>query len=680
MDREYPNEAIIGFYNNSGVYRYTIEEILQGVERDFSDLLNDLGIVPLPPLQNNDPYRIRIVIHSLISIRTYNAQRREDVNNFAQGLLENKKGGHDVNNWTAIPCIHISEEDSIAKSLYDNKPLHKAVPRSFQILDNSIWNYFVSKYEIPNFDNTGRKITVKYEDSFFEALKSIIRNYEKHLYNLSVAKEYADLNARLAKEAFVAGSHAEGVSPFIFHSESAIQRMIRKEFLGEEDVLNRISNMKWRILLLDDKAIKGMECNIDNSATDYQWNCKLFIIINLLDNFLMKHTTSYGRKSAECRVVCKDQRDGEVKYRRVDNNRQELVEIDKKDINDDIIVMFEYAQSVKDAENALTDKTYDLILLDYYLEKDDEDNHSYGTDLLESIYTNVSVEKRISDLTKQNEEKRIYDYQDVKYEDLRKYINKKGHEDLSGLFQSQSKDLISNVVEKLKTEKKFGKGPGGKKFFMFISAYSSAVHDRLLAEGLNQSEDFWYISLGACPTNTPQLFLYNLIKMMERRLDDSHISELSTKGVVETVSKIFASSSPRQVASDSFQDIQNLQYHYRSMLKNVEVLPNSKNVFETSGSVLMTNFIQNHIQLGALLEHLAQLIHITAFGTIRQWPEMWEEYLYFKSQLEKLLNYNIDIQKGQRGRKTENVGLLEKFEQMCVNIEGYIRKMKSSVI
>ena len=33
--------------------------------------------------------------------------------------------------------------------------------------------------------------------------------------------------------------------------------------------------------------------------------------------------------------------------------------------------------------------------------------------------------------------------------------------------------------------------------------------------------------------------------------------------------------------------------------------------------------------MGAMLEHLLQLVHLTAFGTVRQWPEIWEEYQYF---------------------------------------------------
>ena len=185
---------------------------------------------------------------------------------------------------------------------------------------------------------------------------------------------------------------------------------------------------------------------------------------------------------------------------------------------------------------------------------------------------------------------------------------------------------------------------------MFISAYSSAVHDRLLAEGLNQSERYWYVNLGACPTNTPQLFLYNLIKLMEKRLDDSGILRLSSTEVYELVNKIFLpkeqdtrGDSIRKRANALYQKVLSLQYHYRSILKDVEI-PFGQNAseFDTKGSVMMTHFIQKKVNLGGMLEHLTQLVHLTAFGTVRQWPEMWEEYIYFKAQFEKQVEIDDD--------------------------------------
>ena len=36
---------------------------------------------------------------------------------------------------------------------------------------------------------------------------------------------------------------------------------------------------------------------------------------------------------------------------------------------------------------------------------------------------------------------------------------------------------------------------------------------------------------------------------------------------------------------------------------------------------------------GAFFEHLQHLVYLTAFGTIRQWQDMWEEYVFVNKEL-----------------------------------------------
>ena len=66
-----------------------------------------------------------------------------------------------------------------------------------------------------------------------------------------------------------------------------------------------------------------------------------------------------------------------------------------------------------------------------------------------------------------------------------------------------------------------------------------------------------------------------------------------------------------------------------------------------------------------MLEHLTQLVHLTAFGTIRQWPEMWEEYIYFKAQFEKQQDNDQDAVDQKR------------LDTLFTNIEQYILDLKS---
>ena len=662
-NREMPQEATICISNNNGKFHYRIVSSSDSNTSPFDRILKKIADKEDDLSSNKESYiRIRIVIHTPASFLTFNAQKRDDVNSFAQGNLECVSGGDKIEDWDAIPCIHVTKTDMFVESLYGCESLDERIPRSFQITDNSIWNYLIPQCNgLPDISKNGEKDSLSFENNLRKAVESISRNYENGLYSLNVAKEYADLNARLAKEAFVAGPHAEGVSPFIFHSESSILRMINKEFVGEDDVLERICGRKWRFLLVDDKAIVGMGSKPSPKEIKYQWNCKLYIIINLLNNFFQDYAT---KSSNNCKVVCKEYTtEGNVIYRQVNESRKELEEIKEDALDDSIIVMFEYAQSVKEAERLLAKRMYDIVLLDYYLDKEGN-HHSYGTDLLENIYTYISSNKRVKRIqNNQDEAKKIFDEQDVKYEELRKYC--KSHEDLNFLFEQKSNDLVSTVAKKLRAEKKLGIGPCGRHYFMFISAYSSAVHDRLLAEGLNQSEKYWYITLGACPTNTPQLFLYNLIKLMDKRLDDANIDDLSVEKIIGILENIYGAESVRKGAGEYYEKIQSCQYFYRNLLQDYDGSVGDNNIFEAKKSVLITDFLNHHINMGGLVEHLAQLVHLTAFGTVRQWPEMWEEYLYSKAQI---------------GAQITNNDLEMRFNQVCNKIQGYILKLKSSAL
>ena len=163
---------------------------------------------------------------------------------------------------------------------------------------------------------------------------------------------------------------------------------------------------------------------------------------------------------------------------------------------------------------------------------------------------------------------------------------------------------------------------------------------------------------------------------MEKQLVDSGVNKLSAKGICDVVCDIYDGTngedydkSVRYRANKHYQKVLDMHYLYRKMLKDVQFPPGNKNsIFDTEGSVLITNFISKDINLGGLLEHLTQLVHLTAFGTVRQWPEMWEEYIYFKSQFD-LKQFEKEI--------GENADSL--FYELCVKIESYILKLKSDI-
>lgn len=544
-------------------------------------------------------FKVRLVIHSHKDFSIGQVSAEKDVASFAQTFFLEEPEEKD-NQY--LPIVHITLDDSYVGGLFSNKEvLPKHISRSFQILDSSIWNKIVPFWWINDFRIGGAK-------SLHDAIAEIDAFYRNGLYNLQVAHEYANLNARIARQAFLNGAHSSGVSPFIFHSETTTKYLIQREFKTKkvedghefDSLLNNICKRRWRILLLDDKAIEPMDPVHSISRKDQikgGWNCKKTIIVNLLENLLGLHN--------------------KVAYRSVKKEEWDRAEFLNANVHrmpdKDTIILIEYAQSIEEAKDALKQKKYDLVLIDYLLNQ--QNVAHYGYELLEEIYEE--------------------DYEQKKSENTLTYKTIRPHHHL-------------------------------RMYCMFISAYSSAVHDRLLAEGLNQSEKYWYINLGACPTNTPQLFLYNLIKLMDKRLDDANIDDLSIGKIVAILEKIYGNEFVRKSAGELFERIQSCQYFYRNLLQDYDISVGDDNIFEARKSVLVTHFLNHHINMGGLLEHLAQLIHLTAFGTVRQWPEMWEEYLYAKAQIEAHIDNNDNLEK--------------RFVLLCNKIEGYILKLKSSAL
>ena len=569
-----------------------------------------------------------------------------------------------IENKGKLPIIHLTLFDIFDPPVfYSGNNIIKLpeVKRYKKIVDSSIWNYYVPVEFVK--DSHGNYSTKKEIDfkRFYHVLKEVAHNTAKGLYALSVAEEYADLNARLLEQSHLKGSH-KAISPFIFHSENELQTLIRDEFeerlgLENESIVSQIKNHKWRILLVDDKAEGGMSIINNKIITskddtyDLPLNSKLSIIISLLE----EHFVDSGH------TIC----------------------IKGRSFPDNCIFYIDYVKDIDSAKEALKGKEYDLILLDYLL-----DNHEYGYELLDDIYYHIQLRQVINDL------KTFVKSLQMRYNNIHgSEANTSSHDSdsrllrevqcnnelllfvkrykkLNGIYNNLKNNYetggLGLFLEELEKElRDYRIGPCDRFFFMFISAYSSAVHERLLAEGLNQSEKYWHINVGACPTNTPQLFLYNLIKLMDKRLNDSHISKLSVDGIVDILGKIYNQKGViRKKAGDHYQDVQSYQYYYRTILKDYKVSLNNKSIFDTEGSVLMTDFMNKNINLGGLLEHMAQLVHLTAFGTVRQWAEMWEEYVYFKSHMASQIKDK---------NKTE-------FTKLCGSIESYIRSLKNSAL
>lgn len=454
-----------------------------------------------------------------------------------------------------IPVIFISSEKWSDK---------QAIPqmRAFRVTDSSIWSYhlFVKDTIKGEYDNT----------RLAWVLESLFNNYLRGLYNLYAGCEYANLNARLVQQSFLLGSHAP-LCPFIFHSEYEMNRTVEEE-KEKNDSADCCMNYRWRLLLVDDKSSKSMRA-VDEKKSPVN---KVDIILPLIKEL-------FPTKNIIQR-----------KY-----NKPVVGPYDK-----DLFLLLEYAENLKEAEEAMALRKYDMVLLDYLLSGESDVVKEFGYQLLKHI-----------------------------------------------------KDKSISVLP----------GPCRSQFFLFTSAYVTAVNDRLSAEMLQRDvKDFWHISEGACPTNTPNHFKLLFLRLMDKRLKDSGINMMSGSYVAnEIVWKVYGKDgygTPRTRANKYYQEVLNLLYHYKRILEDVEI-PESDSLFQTKGSVLMTCVCQELPQFGGFLEHLCNLVHLTAFGTVRQWPEMWEEYIYFKTQLRDIYN--------PKGTEVS-------FGELCDAIEQHIIDLKSS--
>ena len=132
--------------------------------------------------------------------------------------------------------------------------------------------------------------------------------------------------------------------------------------------------------------------------------------------------------------------------------------------------------------------------------------------------------------------------------------------------------------------------------------------------------------------------------LMKKRVGDSGIGKEINNNIEQFIENIFGMGNVRLTAQKQFSESLKKLYSYKSIMKDFH-LPNislynqadrQPSIFDSEGSVLMTSFIEKNPFFGGILEHLTQLLYLTAFGTARQWEEMWEEYRFISSILGRI--------------------------------------------
>ena len=391
--------------------------------------------------------------------------------------------------------------------------------------------------------------------------------------------EYAELQGRFVEQSYLIGNHGEGVSPFVFHSERE-----DKELLEQEEIkkVGFDFGKDWNMLLLDD-------CTGDKKMQDLNKNCS-----NI--------------------------------------NKEEIIRKDLERIDVSGNITIESVNNIKNAFSKLYDekKQYSIILLDYLLDFNESKQREYGYHLLEIIdilsklleqlnTSENSDHSPIIDKTLEEQEK-MYPY----IFNIYKYIAKDTDTDGNPLLIVCDERILYNDVKKKLTNNLFG--PNDQLYFMFTSPYWAAIYERLHEEQISLNNKYYQISIGACPTNTPYLFLYNLHDMMRMRYESLSITdegEARPMCLVEFLEELFCNISNVQTRCvKKFDDLLRLRTLYNRIKDDNDRL--IKSIF------LDKEEYRNHFW-----EHLQNLIYLIAFGDIRQVPEMKEEYTFISDRLKK---------------------------------------------
>ena len=423
----------------------------------------------------------------------------------------------------------------------------------------------------------------------------------QRLYKTANAQETREFKARLCKNSYLQsfdGGHYRNVTPFLFHSETEMEGKT-------QDIIPKLKGYShdrviphWRFLLVDDNAFN----NETDAVTKIQ-KCEVISSILRKDFCVVcineDNSVACSSQKRRCSTCAPD-------------NAQATICID-------------CVRSIQDAHKKLKERRYDIVLLDYLL-GGNTNSREYGTTLL-------------TDLKKQ-------------YEDINK-------------SSCALPDRIDEYIQ--------SKGPFGKFWIFFISAFSNAISEEMLSKGMHYNTDYWYIARGACPTTTPELFRYNLYSLLYQQIKNITDVAVVKSGhnpskvdrrvitLIDLLNHIFADpASTRSLALNNFNSLLHLRAHYDILKKDYYMGGKENPDAKNNGSPLVQSLFPDieHYS-NAFWEHIQHLIYLIAFGNIRQWNEMWDEYIFIKDVLRKA-----------EGKPKNEDNVVRKIEKYIIEIKN----------
>jgi CheY-like chemotaxis protein len=497
--------------------------------------------------------------------------------------------------------------------------------RKINYIDSSIWLRYATRATLEN-------------------VKMEIYDYHKRgLYHNPKAKESRELNARLVKSSYLVDydnkGHNNYVSPFLFHSESKMKT-------AADEIINRLNGKRWRFLLVDDEAIIDPEKESDMSKRENNSRCKI-----------IKDVLSVNCKF-ECKCKCSQS-----------HNCPDKVKSHTGKGN--ICIEMVCVKSVDEAIAKLASpEEYDIVLMDYLLgDNKDTTGREYSDEILKRIKAVFETATEDTQIEKGTQIEWIKAY--VDYENLQSTLQN----EMDAKIKKET--IRSKILEHIK-------GVNGRFWFFFISAYNVAVHERLLTEQMLHNTEYWHIEEGASPITTPHLFRYLLFSLMKRQIEaiirlEVHNRDLENDDItlIGLLKYIFENKETvRRRATEHFANITKMRIKYDKLKYDIELHPHISGINRKKlrpeqdhfasieqSPLAKSLFPDLEFYDNAFWEHTMHLVYLTAFGTIRQWHDMWEEYLLIKKQLDEAYD---------KAYKDRN----PKPTKVSASIEAYIKSLQ----
>jgi len=130
---------------------------------------------------------------------------------------------------------------------------------------------------------------------------------------------------------------------------------------------------------------------------------------------------------------------------------------------------------------------------------------------------------------------------------------------------------------------------------------------------------------------------------------------------------------PREQAIRLFNPLLKLRLNYDNLKYDVcdsKTECRKKLQLQNASALITSLFPDIPYYNNAFWEHIMHLVYLTAFGTIRQWHDMWEEFMLIKPYLQEAKSVNKKIK--DRGGKEIQIA-----EAVINGLEKYITDLQN---